>query len=135
MTGAGFPERFMARMEQGDFDGLTTLYTDDALFDAHVPNWRFQVRGRGEIAEQMKAWFQLPGRFHDVHEEWTAAGEPLVRFEWREREGSSTQIVSREMQLWRLNDGRIAEQLVFCAGRWDVALVERMAAEAPLVRP
>lgn len=119
MTADTLTERFTTRVERGQFDLLPELYTDDALFDAHVPNWRFQVRGSAAIAAQLEGWFQLPGRFREVSDEHTRSDDLLVRFEWREREGTATLVVSREMQLWRLTG----------------ALIERMAADAPLVRP
>lgn len=127
-------ERFTTRIQQGEFDGIADLYTEDALFDAHVPDWRFQVQGPDAIARQIQQWFQLPGSFHDVVAHQTVSGDLIVRFEWREEEGTDRAIVSREMQQWRLAGGRIAEQVVFCAGRWDVPLVQKMAAESPLVR-
>lgn len=135
MTGQTLVKQFMTCIEHGDDDRIATLYTDDAIFDAHVPNWRFQVQGPDAIAEQLKAWFRLPGRFDEVQTQLTVAGDVLVRFAWREREETVDAITSREMQLWRLAGDRITEQVVFCAGRWGRPLVMQMAAEAPLVRP
>ncbi len=135
MTARTLATEFTTCVEQGDFDRIAGLYTDDAVFDAHVPNWRFQAQGPDAIAEQLKGWFQLPGRFHEVQTQATECGDLLVRFAWHEQEGTDAEITSRELQLWRLAGDRIAEQVVFCAGRWDRPLVKQMAAEAPLVRP
>lgn len=135
-TSTALVDTFVRCVEPGKMDALADLYASDVLLDAHVPNWRFQASGREAVVEQMRSWFRAAGRFVELDVEPTAAGDLLVRFEWREHEGSASEIRSRELQVWRLDeDGRIAEQLVFCAGRWDRALVEQMAAEAPLVRP
>lgn len=135
LSGQRLVERFTSSVERGDSDQLPELYTADAVFDAHVPNWRFQVQGPAAIAEQLKGWFQLPGRFHELQTHATVGGDLLVRFAWCEQEDTEEAITSREMQLWRLAGGQIAEQVVFCAGRWDAHLVSQMTAEAPLRRP
>lgn len=93
-------------LETRDHDALASAYTDDVLLDAHVPNWRFQVKGRDAVIDLLRHWFPHPGRFTV----------------W-------------ELQLLRLDDGRSAEQLVYCAGRWDEAHVTDMRRQAPLVKP
>lgn len=76
-----------------------------------------------------------PGRFAAFEAEPLATGDVLVQFEWRQARGGGEAIV-RELHVLRLGgDGRIAEQLMFCAGVWEPQLQARMAAEAPLVRP
>lgn len=126
---------FVRAVSSGHLDELAGLYTDDALFDAHVPNWRFQAAGRDAVLDVLRGWFRAPGRFAEFESEPTAAGDLLVRFEFRERDGTPEEIRTRELQLWRVEEGRISEQIVYCAGRWDGELVARMSAEAPLVRP
>ena len=48
-------ERFTIAVEGGDFKGHKELYCDDALLDAHVTNWRFQVQGAPATAGGSRA--------------------------------------------------------------------------------
>lgn len=127
-------ERYRKAVEAGDQAALAELYHPEALLDAHVPNWRFQVQGRDAVAART-AGLPRPGRFASFEVEPTASEDVLVQFEWRQhREDGET--VTRELHVLRLDpDGRIAEQVLFCAGVWEPELQARMVAEAPLVRP
>ena len=127
-------ERYRAAVEASDVAALTTLYRPEALLDAHVPNWRFQVQGADAVAETTGAGLPGPGRFTSFDAEPTASGDLLVQFEWR-RLGDDSETTVRQLHLLRLDEGRIAEQVLFCAGVWSPQLRARMAAEAPLVRP
>ena len=128
-------DRYRTAVETGALDALTVLYHPDALLDAHVPNWRFQRQGRQGVAETTGNGLPGPGRFATFDVEPTTSGDLLVQFEWRQDEAEGGH-VSRELHVWRLDDqGRIVEQIVFCAGIWDPQLQAQMAEEAPLVRP
>ncbi len=128
-------ERYRAAVEAGDVDALAELYHPDALLDAHVPNWRFQVQGRHEVAQATGTGLPGPGRFASFHVESAGSGDLLVRFEWHQAKDEGG-YVSRELHVLRLDDaGRITEQILFCAGVWDPQLQAQMAAEAPLLRP
>ena len=128
-------ERYRATVEAGDVETLAGLYHPEALLDAHVPNWRFQLQGRHAVAETTGTGLPGPGRFAAFHVEPTASGDLLVQFEWRQDEDQGGH-VSRELHIWRLDDaGRIAEQIVYCAGVWSPQLQAQMADEAPLIRP
>ena len=37
--------RFVAALESADWESVASCYADDALFDASVPNWHFQLEG------------------------------------------------------------------------------------------
>jgi hypothetical protein len=124
--------RYRRGVEAGDPGTLAALFQPDALVDTHVPNWRFQLLGR-EAASQRACVFPRPGRFTAFEAEPTASGL-LVQFEWRQ-DDPDVEAVVRQIHAWRLDDGLIAEQIVFCAGVWDRQLQALMAAEAPLVRP
>ena len=128
-------ERYRAAVEAGDLDALAKVYQPEALLDAHVPNWRFQVQGRHAVAETTGTGLPSPGRFATFDAEATASGDLLVQFEWRQDDEHGGQ-VSRELHIWRLDEGgRIAEQMLFCAGVWDQQLQAQIADEAPLIRP
>ena len=127
-------DRYRAAVEAGDLDALAELYHPEALLDAHVPNWRFQVQGARAVAETTVTGLDRPGRFASFEAEPTASGDLLVQAEWR-RQTDDGESVVRELQRWRLDDGRIAEQVLFCAGVWDPQPQAQMADETPLIRP
>ena len=129
---AGLPAHYRHAVQAGDAGALTGLYAPDVLLDAHVPGWRFQVQGREAVADQMCV-LPRPGRFTAFDGEPTASGL-LIQFEWRQDEDAGGALV-RQLHTWRLDEGRIAEHVVFCAGVWGRQLQARMAAEAPLLRP
>ena len=127
--------RYCAAVEARDIEMLAGLYHPEVFLDAHVPNWRFQTQGRHAVAETTGTGLPGPGRFAAFDVEPTASGDLLVQFEWRQDEEQGGH-VSRELHVWRLDDdGRIAEQVVFCAGVWSPELQAQMADEAPLIRP
>ena len=121
--------RYRSGAEAGDTEALARLFRPDVLVDTHVPNWRFQLQG-GEAAAERACVLPRPGRFTAFDIEPTDRGLQ-VQFEWHQ--GASETVV-RQLHWWRLVDGQIAEQVVFCAGVWDRRLRALMAAKAPLVR-
>jgi hypothetical protein len=128
-------ESYRAAVEDRDLAALERLYHEDALLDAHVPNWRFQATGRAEVARLTGTGLPGPGRFTSFRAEPTADGDLLLEFEWRQQVEHERGSMARQLHLLRLEQGRIAEQVLYCAGVWDAALQQRMAAEAPRVRP
>jgi hypothetical protein len=128
-------ERYRGAVERQDLASLATLYDPDVLLDAHVPNWRFQVVGRTEVAPFTGTALPGPGGFASFVTEPTVEGDLLVHFEWRQQAHDGAGAKAHQLHVLRINDGRIVEQTVFCAGVWGPELQERMAAEAPLVRP
>ncbi len=132
---ATLAEHYRDAVEREDLATLATLYHPDVLLDAHVPNWRFQVVGRTEVARFTGAALPGPGRFTRFETEPTAGGDLLVQFEWRQQADGDVGVKARQLHLLRIDDGRITQQTLFCAGVWDRDLQARMAAEAPLVQP
>ncbi len=126
-------EHYRAAVEARDVASLAELYEPEVLLDAHVPNWRFQVQGRHAVAEITGTALPGPGRFASFNVEPTASGDLLLEFEWRGHTDVG-EAVSRELHVLRLDGGRIAEQVLYCAGVWSPQLQQQMAAEAPLVR-
>ena len=127
-------ERYRGAVEARDVASLAALYHPDVLLDAHVPNWRFQRRGRQPVAETTGTGLPSPGRFTVFDVEPTASGDLLVQFEWRQDDPHGGR-VSRELHVLRLDGGYVVEQVAYCAGVWDRELQARMASEAPLIRP
>ena len=127
-------QRYRTAVEAGDVAALAELYHPDALLDAHVPNWRFQLQGRPAVAAYTGGALPGPGRFAAFAAEPTASGDLLVQFEWRQHAEDGEPVV-RQLHHWRLDKGRIVEQVLFCAGIWSRRLQAQMAAETPLIRP
>lgn len=42
------------------------IYADNAVLDATVPNWRFQVRGPDAIRAEYAKWFNEPVTFVEL---------------------------------------------------------------------
>jgi len=111
-------------------DVTTELFTDDAVLDATVPNWRFEVRGRDDVTEQLRDWFADPGNFETVRREPLPHGE-LVEFtlHWNE---NGIPHACHQAHILELSDGRISRDTAFCGGRWPADLLARMAASSYL---
>ena len=52
-------QRFIDAMRTARWDGLEEAYTEDAIFDASVPNWHFQYEGPAKCVEQLADWFGI----------------------------------------------------------------------------
>jgi hypothetical protein len=105
----------------------TDAWSDDATLDATVPNWRFTVAGADAIRTTYATWFADVGRFEELRRLPTATGvvvEYLLTWE-----DAGVPHAAHHVHLLTLaSDGRIADDHVFCGGRWDAALLAEMAA-------
>lgn len=101
------------------------LYTDDAVLDAVVPNWRFAVTGRDAIAALYGGWFHLSVRFAELRRLAVEGGEVVeYTLHWVE---DGVAHASRHVHVLDLApDGRIASDHVWCGGIWPAALLARM---------
>jgi hypothetical protein len=92
-----------------------------------VPNWRFTAGGADAIRATYAGWFADPGRFEELRRLPTATGvvvEYLLTWE-----DAGVPHAAHHVHLLTLApDGRIADDHVFCGGRWDAALLAEMAA-------
>jgi len=104
------------------------LFTEDVVLDATVPNWRFEVRGRDVVTEQLRDWFADPGHFETVRREPLPTGE-VVEFtlHWTE---NGVPHACHQAHILGLTDGRISRDTAFCGGRWPADLIARMAASS-----
>jgi hypothetical protein len=101
------------------------VFADDAVLDATVPSWRFTTRGSGPVSEQMAQWYADPGAFEELERIPVPGGE-VVRFllRWSER---GAPFAAHQTHLLQVGaDGRITADRMFCGGRWDASLLERM---------
>lgn len=118
----------------GDRDALLALCADDVLFDANVPEWRYQLAGRRALGDALDEGEFVPGRRITVQRRTQTADGLLLQTETRAP-------VDGEERLWRqvthlrVADGAVAEMVLYCTGVWDAATIARQAVEAPMVRP
>jgi hypothetical protein len=117
-------DRFLAAIEAGTAPP-TGVFADDALLDATVPNWRFTVRGEQAVRDQLAGWYREPGRFEDLRRTPLPGGE-LVEFtlSWEE---AGVPHAAHQAHVFRLENGHIATDTVFCGGRWPASLLAEMA--------
>lgn len=105
------------------------LYTDDAVVDATVPNWRMGATGPEAISKLYSGWFADSGSFEQLRREPLPDGELIVYLlTWTE---SGVPHAAHHCHVLTLGDGgRIAADTVFCGGRWSAGLLAEMAASA-----
>lgn len=133
-------KRIVTALETGEFAGLESAYTSDALFDASVPNWHFQLEGSTKCVDQLTEWFG--GNRPTVFEPRVTITEDgaVLDFELRRlcpgnpAENHDPHLEgTRQAHIFRLRDGRIAEQRVYCSGEWLEEDWNKIDAEAPKV--
>lgn len=105
----------------------TDAWTDDATLDATVPGWRFTLSGADAIRAKLATWFVGVGRFEELRRLPTPGGE-VVEYLLTWEEAGVRHAVHHVHLLTLATDGRIADDHVFCGGRWDAALLAEMAA-------
>jgi hypothetical protein len=101
------------------------VLADTALLDATVPGWRFTTRGAGQFRDQFAQWFADPGRF-EVLERTPVPGGEVVRFLLRWSEQGAPWAAHQTHLLEVDAAGAITTDHMFCGGRWDAALLDRM---------
>jgi hypothetical protein len=117
----------------GDLEGLIALYRPDALVDAVVPQWRFQLQGHDALREALLEGEFLPGRrVTVVHRTATEDGLLLEVESWAPVDGEEQ--MWRALHQLRIADGLVVEHVAYCSGVWDAATIARHAVEAPMVR-
>jgi hypothetical protein len=101
------------------------IFCKDVVLDATVPNWRFQVEGADAVRDELGRWYADRGHFGEVRRHPIDEGE-LVEFtlSWEE---AGVPHSCHQAHIVRLRDGRIANDTVFCGGRWPEPLLVQMA--------
>ena len=115
-------DRLLTGIEAGTISG--DVFSDDAVLDATVPNWRFSVRGGTAVREQLGLWYADPGQFQSLQRTPLPDGE-LVEFTltWTEHDIEHT---CHQAHILKLDNGRVTRDTAFCGGRWPAPLVEEM---------
>ena len=126
-------EEFVRRIETAEWEGMEDHLTTDALYDASVPGWHYQYAGAGRVVQEYREEWSGKYRWTIVERHVVATDDDVVLA--IEMHGSpihdGPSAVCRLANLFRLDDGRIAEHRYFCCGEWDPATVRHIADHAP----
>lgn len=125
--------RLLDALAAHDATRIESLYAPNAVLDAHVPQWRYQLQGGDAITAAIDESYPSPVRFTAARTFGTGDWQVLEVEAWFSQGGEER--LFHELNLSRLADGSIAEHVVYCTGIWDTATIRRQAAEAPMVRP
>jgi hypothetical protein len=108
-------------------DGVpTSLFTEDAVLDATVPNWRLGRVGADAVAAELSHWFRHPGRLEQVNvHEVDDVVVVEVDLTWND-EGVPHAV--HQIHVIRLDGERIATDSAWCGGRWPADLLAQMEA-------
>lgn len=127
-----FADRFRKVMETLDSVAIEDVYAADALIDANVPSWRFQVQGIEAIVAQYGRWFAFGGVKVLSIREWPASFGAVLEMALSEPDGKGADVYSRQMHLLFADGDKVTRQIMYCTGTWDSETVERQAREAPM---
>jgi hypothetical protein len=106
------------------------VYTEDAVLDATVPNWRLHAVGSEAIRAEYANWFSEPATFATLERIPVPDGELVIyEHEWvqdgvRHRGHHAHHLVVR--------DGKIASDTVWCGGKWPEPLLNEMTAASDM---
>jgi hypothetical protein len=118
-------DRFCAAITDASV-GSADVFCEDAVLDATVPNWHFVRRGKDAVRAELDRWFADPGRFDTLRRTPIPDGE-LVEFDLTWIEGGVPH-ACRQAHVLHVRDGRIAQDTVWCGGRWPASLLAEMEA-------
>lgn len=121
-------DRFLEAVTTATIDSCAA-WSEDAVLDATVPNWRMKMRGPTQIRAEFAKWYADPGRFEEFSRVKIAPDTELVRFllTWTEH---GVPHAAHQAHVIRLSEDQIADHVVYCGGRWPAGLLARMAEAA-----
>lgn len=105
--------------------GTADVFCDDVVLDATVPNWHFVRRGRDAVRSELSHWFADRASFETLRRTPLPNGE-LLEFDLAWVEGGVPH-ACRQAHILGLRGGLIAEDTVWCGGRWPASLLAEMA--------
>ncbi len=120
-------DQFLSAVESGEIAGCV-VWSADAVLDATVPNWRFQVTGADAIRGEYAKWFAVPGAFEQLRRLRTEDGEVVeYTLTWTE---DGVAHAAHHVHLLTLDAGQIVADTVLCGGRWPESLLAEMTGSA-----
>jgi hypothetical protein len=126
-VGGGAVDRFLAAAESGSIPGCDA-WSDDAVLDATVPQWRFRRQGVGSIRAEYAHWFADPGHFEQLRRLPVPGGEVVEYVLAWEEDGVPH--AAHHMHVLEVRDDTIVRDTVLCGGRWPAGLLAEMEAAA-----
>ena len=126
-------DRFLELIETGQGAATAEVFAPGAKLDATVPGWRFHLRGPEAIAKQFSGWFGDVARFEELDRQTAGDVEFVTYLIAAENEQGVPYVAHQVHQLTVDAAGLIVSDKFFCGGRWDAALLAKMAeAEAAI---
>jgi hypothetical protein len=105
-----------------------SVFHDQAVLDATVPNWRFQVHGAAAVRSELARWYADPGRFDEVRRTSIPDGELVeLTLGWYE---DGVEHMCHQAHVIQLRDDRVVRDTVWCGGRWPAPLIAEIGAAA-----
>ncbi|MGH9149829.1 MAG: nuclear transport factor 2 family protein [Acidimicrobiales bacterium] len=129
-------EAIVERLVALNWAGLAELYRPDALLDANVPEWRYQLQGRGAIRAQFEQEAAEAGTGTRVTW-WRAVptGDGVVVEVEARFDHDGEERLWRQVNILRTDGEAVTAHILYCTGIWDAATIARQAVEAPMVAP
>jgi len=119
-------EQFLTAVESATVLDCT-VWSADAVLDATVPHWRFQVTGADAIRSEYARWFADLAKFEYLRRRRTEDGEVVeYTLSWTE---DGVPHAAHHMHLLTVEDGLIVADTVLCGGRWPASLLAEMEAD------
>jgi hypothetical protein len=118
---------FFRTTETGD------IFSDDVFLDGHPPLWRFQLQGRGNLADWYRSYAPAGCQTIVISVLPTATGF-VTEFVGQHTENGEL-VTDRKLLMCQVRGTQIAELTIYCSGDWDAELRSRHAAEGTLLRP
>ena len=125
-------DRLLDALAAHDIACIASLYAPDAVLDAHLPRWRYQLQGGDAIAAVIDEQYPSPVQFRSARTFGTGDWQ-VLEVEARFSQDGEERLF-HQIDLLRLVQERIAEHVAYCTGIWDAATIRRQAADAPMVR-
>lgn len=125
-------DQFLERYAAGDADGMLALCRPDAVVDANVPQWRYQVHPDA-LRSQLRENGQMPDRNVTVEYHEATRDGAVVEVQTRGTHDGGPVLV-REVWMVRTDGEKVTEWTFYCTGPWDTATIARQRAEAPMLR-
>lgn len=120
-------DRFLELIETGQGADMAQLFAPGATLDATVPGWRFHLRGPEAITGRFSVWFADSARFEEL-DRHTAGDVEFVTYLIAAEDDKGVPYVAHQSHRLSIDSsGLIASDQFFCGGRWDAALLAKMA--------
>jgi hypothetical protein len=119
-------DEFLYAIENAGIAGCSA-WSDDAVLDATVPNWRLRAVGADAIRAEYGRWFADRGCFEELRRHAVPDLGEIIEYtlSWSE---NGVPHAAHHMHLLAVRDDRIVADTVFCGGRWPATLLADMEA-------